>query len=334
MTTASGNPLSPAKVEIKNKNSHSLLSYDEIPPWYQDNDCIRHGYRPVTNRTKTCFESWTYLHNETANIYSHLLPSLLAIASQGFIHKAFPLYHPQATMSDYKIVAFHLCSASICFGFSALYHTLMNRSARCSTLWARIDYIGIIVLILGDFVSGIYVGFYCEPILQKTYWTMVRTHCSSQNLSLPPVAPEEDIQPNHLHTNLYQITTLTALTASIVVHPSHQSRQYRLFRLSVFILTGLSALAPIIHATRIFPREQLSKQSGLPYYFAEGGIILVGVLIYGTRFPEKLYPGRFDMRGSSHQMFHVLVVLGTGVHLRGVFNALEWNYYENRRCRD
>ena len=49
----------------------------------------------------------------------------------------------------------------------------MNHSAHFSDLWGRIDYTGIIILILGDFVSGIYVGFYCEPILQNTYWTMV-----------------------------------------------------------------------------------------------------------------------------------------------------------------
>ena len=117
-----------------------------------------------------------------------------------------------------------------------------------------------------------------------------------------------------------------------MIHPSYQSRQYRLFRLSVFILTGLSAFAPILHASRLFPLEQLNKQSGLPYYYAEGGIILIGALIYGTRFPEKLYPGRFDIWGSSHQIFHVLVVLATGVHLFGVLKAFEWNY-ENRRCK-
>ena len=49
----------------------------------------------------------------------------------------------------------------------------MNRSAHSSDLWGLIDYTGIIILILGDFVSAIYVGFYCEPILQNTYWTMV-----------------------------------------------------------------------------------------------------------------------------------------------------------------
>lgn len=96
-------------------------------------------------------------------------------------------------------------------------------------------------------------------------------------------------------------------------------------------MTGLSAFVPIIHASRLFPLEQLNKQSGLPYYYTEGGLVLLGALIYGTRFPERLYPGQFDIWGSSHQVFHVLVVLATSIHLLGVLNAFEWNY-ENRRC--
>ena len=161
------------KGQTRNKRYHGLLSYDEIPPWYQNNDFIRHGYRPVMSNVKTCFKSWAYVHNETVNIYSHLVPAVIAVVSQSFVYKSFWWYYPQATTRDYMIVAFHLCTAALCFGLSACYHTLINHSAHLNGLWSRVDYTGIIILILGDFVSGIYVGFYCEPILQNTYWTMV-----------------------------------------------------------------------------------------------------------------------------------------------------------------
>ena len=61
-------------------------------------------------------------------------------------------------------------------------------------------------------------------------------------------------------------------------------------------------------------------------------MILIGALIYSTRFPEKLYPGGFDIWGSSHQIFHVLVVLATCIHFVGVLKAFDWNY-ENQRCK-
>jgi adiponectin receptor len=40
-------------------------------------------------------------------------------------------------------------------------------------LCLRIDYAGILPLIQSSVISGIYVRFYCEPFLQKAYWTMI-----------------------------------------------------------------------------------------------------------------------------------------------------------------
>jgi adiponectin receptor len=174
MTSTNKNTSSPLKVEVKGKSSRDLLFYREIPAWYQDNIYIHYGYRPIMESIRTCFESWTYIHNEIVNIYSHLLPGVLAIVCQGLLFQYFSWSYPQATARDRIMLAFYLCTTSICFGFSALYHTLLNHSTQIAALWGRIDYTGIIILIFRDFVSGIYVGCYCEPVLQITYWIMVR----------------------------------------------------------------------------------------------------------------------------------------------------------------
>lgn len=81
--------------------------------------------------------------------------------------------YPNAGTSNYVIFAFFLLTAVICLGVSAMYHTFTNHSAHISDLWLRIDFVGIIVLMLGDFVSGIFMVFYCEPDLQKAHWAMV-----------------------------------------------------------------------------------------------------------------------------------------------------------------
>jgi adiponectin receptor len=39
--------------------------------------------------------------------------------------------------------------------------------------------------------------------------------------------------------------------------------------------------------------------------------------------PEALKPGRFDILGCSHQVFHVLVVIATTVHLVGILSAYD-----------
>ncbi|KAF9238451.1 hypothetical protein DTO006G1_9196 [Penicillium roqueforti] len=127
------------------------------------------------------------------------------------------------------------------------------------------------------------------------------------------------------------IGTLGFLTGFVVVHPRLQSQKWRLLRLSTFVATGLSAFAPIIHAASIFPYDQLDQQAGLRYYYLEGLAIVIGVLFYATHFPESWKPGSFDIWGSSHQIFHIAVVIGATIHLYGILVAFQWNY-ENQRC--
>lgn len=162
-----------------------LITYDELPTWYQDNEYIIGGYRPESFSTSACFTSLLYIHNETINIYTHLIPAIVFLFAQAFILYMLHQKFPEAEPLDYAVFSFFLLSAFITLSLSFLYHTLMNHSMSVSYLWLRLDYIGILALIIGDFVSGIRVGFYCDPTLQKIYWSMVRMinlvfyHCYS-----------------------------------------------------------------------------------------------------------------------------------------------------------
>lgn len=150
-----------------------LLPYDEIPEWYQENEHILHGYRPVSGSVKTSFSSWKYIHNETINIYSHLLPAVAFVLGIWYISQYLHSRYAEVTIADEFIFVFFLFTAAVCLGFSTTYHTLLNHSLALETIWLRLDFVGIVFLTLGDFVSGIYVAFWCEPLLRKIYWAMV-----------------------------------------------------------------------------------------------------------------------------------------------------------------
>ncbi len=45
-----------------------------------------------------------------------------------------------------------------------------------------------------------------------------------------------------------------------------------------------------------------------------------------ARFPERKYPGVFDIWGSSHQIFHVCVVLAAASHLYGMAKAFDYHH--------
>lgn len=57
-----------------------LLDWDDLPAWAKDNEYIHTGFRPLTGSYLDCFMGCFYVHNETANIYSHLLATLWMIA--------------------------------------------------------------------------------------------------------------------------------------------------------------------------------------------------------------------------------------------------------------
>jgi adiponectin receptor len=152
---------------------HRLLFNDEIPDWYSQTH-IYHGYRPIKNSIGFCLRSLTYLHNETVNIYSHLLPAILVIVLSALVAIYFESMYPRASRSDRLIFYVYLATSAICFSISSFYHTLLCHSKHYSEIWVRLDYIAILFQILGSFVSGIYVGFYCEANLRTIYWSMVR----------------------------------------------------------------------------------------------------------------------------------------------------------------
>jgi adiponectin receptor len=161
-----------------------LLTIDKIPAWYGDNPYIHAGYRPVFAAVTPCFQSWLYLHNQTANIFTHLIPGVLALILNGALLWAFRHYYPDATFWDRMVFHVYLTACSLCFGTSAAYHTLLCHSHEFADLWVRLDYVSISALILGSFVPGLYMGFYCEPLLLRGYLTMVsmlrkrsKAHC-------------------------------------------------------------------------------------------------------------------------------------------------------------
>lgn len=170
------NSLSPRFLRSTSRTSKAgktLLSFNELPKWHQDNEFILHGYRPISGSAQVSFRSWSFIHNETVNIYSHLIPAVAFLLGEWYILEYLASRYPDMIGTDYFIFVFFLLTAFICLGLSTTYHTLLNHSFEVEQIWLRLDLVGIVILTLGDFVSGIYMVFWCEPLQRKIYWSMV-----------------------------------------------------------------------------------------------------------------------------------------------------------------
>ncbi|KAM3513794.1 hypothetical protein MY11210_002519 [Beauveria gryllotalpidicola] len=276
-----------------------LLTIESVPAWYGENPHIRTGYRPVFAAAAPCFRSWTYLHNQSGNIYTHLVPGVVvATLGNAALARHLAARYPAAALADRAVLHVHPLACAACFGLSAAYHTLLCHSRELADLWIRLDYVGISLLIMASFVPGLYMGFYCEPWLLRGY--------------------------------LGAILVMGAFNSYLSLYGKNESKDWLTWRLLPFLALSFSAFIPIFHAVLLFPYDQLQKQSGLNYYYLEAVFMLTGVAFLVSRFPECWLPGRFDIWGCSHQIFHCFVVLGALSHFAGILSGYDYNYAHPR----
>lgn len=70
--------------------------------------------------------------------------------------------------------------------------------------------------------------------------------------------------------------------------------------------------------------KPLLEQMGLLHLVLQGILYIIGAIIYALRIPERFAPGRFDIFGSSHQIFHGFVLVAAITHFIGLCIAYEY----------
>ena len=99
--------------------------------------------------------------------------------------------------------------------------------------------------------------------------------------------------------------------------------KYRKLRAALFLAMGFSGVVPAVHAGlqswgHGACRVVLSLEAMMAA--AYGG----GAWVYASRVPEKWRPGAFDLAGHSHQIFHLLVLVGALLHYAAIAVLLDW----------
>jgi adiponectin receptor len=170
------------------------LLWHEIENWQQDNSAIHTGYRKQSNsywdsfarsvNTKDkclctsdlIYNSLYYLHNETVNIYSHLLGAcMFALIIPDLYRRLKPLYKT-ATNEDLAVFSCFFVGCLSCLTMSAIFHLVSDHSDIVAKWGNQMDYLGIVLLIWGSFIPSIYYGFQERKDLVKVYWSTV-CHC-------------------------------------------------------------------------------------------------------------------------------------------------------------
>jgi len=166
-------PAAPAP-STKPTISSALLSWDAIDHWRRDNHYITSGYRIDKASYHHTFLSLTHLHNESVNIWSHLLGAVIAVLSSTYLYTQIKPRYDSASQQDVIVFGCFFTGAFLCLGMSATFHALLSHSQDHAKWGNKLDYTGIVLLIVGSYVPALYYGFFCEPLLMRFYLGLVR----------------------------------------------------------------------------------------------------------------------------------------------------------------
>ncbi|OAG19845.1 Hly-III related protein [Alternaria alternata] len=229
--------------------------------------------------------------NEILNIFSHLIGSVLFFALPIPVYYSLQPRYGTATTADVVVFSTFFFGVAICFALSATFHVFNNHSESIHVFGNQLDYLGIVILMWGSTIPCVHYGFYCTQRLQTTYYTLV--------------------------------SVLAAGCVYATLHPAFRRPKYRPYRAAMYSGLGLSFIIPIVHGLLKFGWETQMWRMSLDWMALMTAFNLTGGALYAMRIPEKWYPYRFDIWGSSHQIMHCLVVCAGIAHLFGLLRAFD-----------
>lgn len=101
-------------------------------------------------------------------------------------------------------------------------------------------------------------------------------------------------------------------------------------RFVLYSILGISAFASAAHGVKRHGFQAQNERSSLSYFLGLGVLNFTGAALYTARLPERWFPRTFDIVGSSHQIMHVLVMLGALSHTIGLLKAFD--YWQARQA--
>ncbi|XP_073289601.1 heptahelical transmembrane protein 3 [Primulina huaijiensis] len=319
--------------EEEKKNPSRLEKYESLPEYLKDNEFIRDYYRcewPL----KDVFLSVFSLHNETLNIWTHLVGFLI------FAWLTAVSLTEEMTMENFtarlfwegndgwlKTTTMNQSSSSDAF-FSDSHARHFSKSPLLGEisipLWPWFVFLGgAMVCLIFSSTSHL---FSCHS--RRFYYFFWRLDYSGISLMIvgsffAPLYYTFLDHPYWRFLYLSSIALIGILVVTTLLAPSLSTGDYRGFRAALFLCMGFSGVIPATHGV-LLHCDHPQVIASLGYEIAMGTLYGLGAVFYVTRIPERWKPGAFDIVGHSHQIFHVFVVAAALTHCAATLIIMEW----------
>uniref|UniRef100_A0A8C4PWH2 Progestin and adipoQ receptor family member 5 n=1 Tax=Eptatretus burgeri TaxID=7764 RepID=A0A8C4PWH2_EPTBU len=285
-----------------------LLNIHQVPKDFRE-EYIISGYRQPKSSALDCVRSIFQLTNETLNIWTHLLPTWY------FVWRIIIL----AQRLDFQKDAYtwpllvYLAGCCVYLLASSCAHTFSTMSLRIRHMCFFFDYAALSFYSLG---SAVGYGAYTIPDdwLDSTFH-----HCYI------PLAILNSIVCSCLscYTRLglpflhYSPTKLNRLS------DTENPKVVKLLRTVAFAYPYFFDHIPLYYRVCLCAGDGCTSNDAIPLHHLHMFFASLTGFFFASHFPECLAPGRFDLIGHSHQLFHTSAVFGTYFQLEALVLDLE-----------
>ena len=194
-------------------------------------------------------------------------------------------------MDEAVIYLYHV-GVIVCFALSTIFHVFSNHSKEINQLGHKLDHLGIVFVIWTSAIASTNFALHGEP---------------------------SDIRLMHF----VSISASAVVVAIFTLREGFRRPGNREVHFNTHVLLGCTAILPILQSLRAHGYESLSRRMGLKNFIGLVTCNICAGILYTLRIPERWYPGRFDIWGSSHQWLHLFTIFGACIYLEGLLEALE-----------
>lgn len=253
----------------------SIISLDKITKYKSlfiaVHPFIQHGYR-IHHNMVDCIGSIFKIHNETFNIWSHIIAFVTFVATAALVYTD----RTYTTFASNWVVYLYLAAAINCFVSSSIYHTYNCHSHDVANFVFKIDLLGIVLVLLSGAIGTQHFMFHEFPDIRRGYIIFYIV-----------------------------LSTLIVLISNV---SCCKQEKLNLLRIFLVILLFASAFLSSIHWALIADMKEVEAIT--PYYLMGYVAIYVGFVFYFSKFPECSFQHRIiDIYFQSHTIWHYCVYL-------------------------
>ncbi|XP_046875015.1 progestin and adipoQ receptor family member VII, a [Hypomesus transpacificus] len=259
----------------------ATLRDSEVPCFFRER-YIYSGYRPLHQGWRYYFFSLFQWHNETVNVWTHLLGALLILVKWAQLAETVDFVR-----DPHAWPLLILLQSSLSYTLSsAVAHLLAGKSELSHYMFFYLDYVGVAQYQYGSAVVHFYYAV-------EEDW-----HGCVQGFFMPTAC---------------LLCCLSCLGCCYGKYRNHSLPPW-VRKVSQVIPSSVAYMwdtSPVFHRLLFWPTANGFKDSSLIFHFGQVAFFLSSAFFFTQPLPERWFPGHCDFLGQGHQLFHVFLLLCT-----------------------